>query len=212
MVRGLSARNRAMAGGLTKFAPVKAGFITSMLRMGAWPFHDHWMNIGENTNRAEMFDPRNPAGGWELCATMSIPRGYHSAAILLPDGSILMGGDRPGMCKSGETTQHERYFPNYYSLPGPAITNAPADLTYRAVFDVDTPTPASIVEAVLLRPGAVTHGFNMSQRLIECVVRGSSATAVHVEAPPNANIAPPGPYLLFILTPSPSMGRWVRLT
>ena len=162
----------------------------------------------------EIFDPRDPDAGWELCATMSIPRGYHSAAILLADGSVLMGGDRPGMWKSGEFTQHERYYPNYYSLPRPQITGAPANINYGAAFNVQTPTPASIAEVVLIRPGAVTHGFNMSQRFIECVITGTTAAAVQVQAPPNGNIAPPGPYLLFILTASriPSVARWVRLS
>ena len=73
----------------------------------------------------EIFDPRDPDAGWELCATMSIPRGYHSAAILLADGSVLMGGDRPGQWKSGETTQHERYYPSYFSLARPLINAAP---------------------------------------------------------------------------------------
>jgi hypothetical protein len=168
---------------------------------------------GTDGGPSEIFDPRNPAAGWELCATMSIPRGYHSAAILLTDGSVLMGGDRPGMWKSGETTQHERYFPSYYGLPRPQITGAPTSIAYGAVFNVQTPAPGSIAEAVLIRPGAVTHGFNMSQRLIECVITGGNATSVQVQTPPNANIAPPGPYLLFILTASriPSEARWVRL-
>jgi hypothetical protein len=42
----------------------------------------------------EIFDPRDPDAGWELCSTMSIPRGYHSAAILLADGGVLLGRDR----------------------------------------------------------------------------------------------------------------------
>ena len=98
---------------------------------------------------AEIFDPRNPGGGWELCATMSTPRGYHSAAILLADGSVLMGGDRPGAWKSGETTAHERYFPWYYLLARPEITSAPPAVGYGSTFDVQTPTPAAAVEAVL---------------------------------------------------------------
>ena len=66
----------------------------------------------------------------------------------------------------------------------------------------------------LLRSGAVTHGFNMSQRGIECVISGVGAGTVNVEAPPQANLAPPGWYLLFILNSSrvPSAGRWIRLT
>lgn len=163
---------------------------------------------------AEIFDPQNPAAGWQLCATMSLPRGYHSAAILLADGSVLMGGDRPGSWKSGETTAHERYFPWYYPLARPVISAAPATLAYGAGFDVQTPSPVGIVEVVLLRPGAVTHGWNQSQRLVQCGVAGHTATAVQVQAPPDGNIAPPGYYLLFILTAAriPSTGRWIRLT
>ena len=163
---------------------------------------------------AEIFDPRNPAAGWELCATMTIPRGYHSAAILLVDGSVMMGGDRPGAWKSGETTAHERYFPWYYALARPVITGAPATIAYDANFDVQTPSPAAIAEVVLLRPGAVTHGWNQSQRYVECAITGGTANTVRVQAPPNGNVAPPGYYLLFILTVGrvPSVGRWIRLS
>ena len=169
---------------------------------------------GPDGGPAEIFDPRNPAAGWELCATMSIPRGYHSAAILLVDGSVLMGGDRPGAWKSGEITAHERYFPWYYPLARPTISAASATLGYGATFDVQTPTPAAIAEVVLLRPGAVTHGWNQSQRLVECSLVGHTATAVQVQSPPDGNVAPPGYYLLFILTGAriPSIGQWVRLT
>ncbi|MCP2247328.1 Multicopper oxidase with three cupredoxin domains (includes cell division protein FtsP and spore coat protein CotA) [Lentzea aerocolonigenes] len=169
---------------------------------------------GADGGPAEIFDPREPERGWEQCATMGIPRGYHSAAILLPDGSVLMGGDRPGQWKSGESTQHERYFPSYFTLPRPVITAAPASVAHGAGFGVDTTNPAGIAEVVLLRPGAVTHGFNMSQRLIECEITGTTATQVQVTAPPNGNIAPPGPYLLFVVTAGrvPSEGRWISLT
>jgi hypothetical protein len=112
---------------------------------------------GADGGPAEIFDPRDPTSGWELCATMAIPRGYHSAAILLADGSILMGGDRPGQWKSGETTQHERYYPAYFAMARPTITGAPATIAHGAAFAVQTPTPAAIAEIVLVRPGAVTH-------------------------------------------------------
>lgn len=169
---------------------------------------------GTDGGPAELFDPRNPAAGWELCATMSIPRGYHSSAILLADGSVLMGGDKPGAWKSGETTASERYFPRYYSLARPAITGAPPNIVYGGAFDVQTPSPASVTEVVLLRPGAVTHGWNQSQRYVECAITGGSTTAVSVQAPPDGNVAPPGHYLLFILTAGrvPSVGRWIRLS
>lgn len=169
---------------------------------------------GTDGGPAEMFDPRNPSAGWELCATMSIPRGYHSAAILLADGTVLMGGDRPGAWKSGETTQHERYYPAYFTFARPVITGAPGSVAYGAVFAVQTPNPGGIAEVVLLRPGAVTHGFNMAQRLVECAIAGVNPGEVRAQAPPDGTVAPPGYYLLFVLTPGriPSAGRWIRLT
>jgi hypothetical protein len=54
----------------------------------------------------------------------------------------------------------------------------------------------------------------MSQRGLELVVSGVAAAALTVDMPANANLAPPGWYLLFILNSSrvPSLGRWVRVT
>ena len=169
---------------------------------------------GPDGGPAEIFDPRHPAAGWVQCATMATPRGYHSAAILLADGSVLMGGDKPGAWKSGETTPHERYFPSYYTLARPVITAAPATTTYGADFGIQTPNPAGIAEVVLIRPGAVTHGWNMSQRFVECAIVGGNAGSVRAQAPPNGNVAPPGYYLLFIVSAGrvPSVARWIRLT
>src|SRR5258708_29834316 len=60
-------------------------------------------------------------------------------SVLLIDGSVLMGGDRPGMWKSGETTQHERYFPSYYGLPRPQITGAPASRSEEHTSELQSP-------------------------------------------------------------------------
>src|SRR5262249_32354140 len=43
---------------------------------------------------AEIFDPQDPGSGFLLGPNMAHARGYHSAAILLPDRSV-MGGRRP---------------------------------------------------------------------------------------------------------------------
>jgi hypothetical protein len=65
-----------------------------------------------------------------------------------------------------------------------------------------------------MRPGAITHGFNMTQRAVECLITGNTAGSVDAEAPPDPRIAPPGWYLLFVLSGlrAPSAGRWIRLT
>jgi len=162
----------------------------------------------------EIFDPENPSAGWMLCGSLKFSRGYHSSAILLADGSVLMGGDQAGMWKSGETTPHERYYPSYYFKARPAITSAAATSAYGSNFTINTPSAPSITEVVLLRPGAVTHGFNMSQRFVGCTIVGASAISLQVQAPPDGNVAPPGWYLLFIVAAGrvPSVAKWIRLT
>lgn len=158
---------------------------------------------------AEIFDPQDPGSGFMLGPNMTHGRGYHSAAILLPDGSVIVGGD-----PNGASTPNERYLPSYFFKPRPAITSAPATVTHGAVFSVQTATPAAISEVILMRPGAVTHGFNHNQRYIGCVITGTTATAVSATAPPDGTIAPPGYYLLFVLDHdrAPSTGVWIRLT
>jgi hypothetical protein len=166
---------------------------------------------GADGGACEIFDPRNPGAGWVLGPIMKYVRTYHSAFVLLADGSILAGGDP---MVAGMPTPHERFFPVYFDMSRPVINGAPATINYATNFSINTPNPSDITEVVLLRPGAVTHGYNMSQRGIELVISGVAPGALTVEAPPQANLAPPGWYLLFILnsTRVPSLGRWVRVT
>ena len=49
-----------------------------------------------------------------------------------------------------------------------------------------------------MRPGSSTHAFDMDQRLVGMNFTAGSGTLT-VTAPPNAKIAPPGYYMLFLL-------------
>src|SRR6202008_693863 len=64
----------------------------------------------------EIFDPADPPTGFQMGPNMTFIRGYHSAAILLPDGSVVMGGD-----PNGGTTPNERYLPSYFFKARPTI-------------------------------------------------------------------------------------------
>jgi hypothetical protein len=165
---------------------------------------------GGTAGPSEIFDPQTPAAGWELGPMMHYARGYHSSAILLSDGSVLMGGDPPS---GGMPTPHERYYPSYCFKPRPVIDSAPASAIYGGSIDIDTHQAPSIKEVVLLRPGAVTHGFNQSQRFVGCGITHNTATQVTVDLPPDGNIAPPGYYLLFVVDANrvPSKATWIRL-
>jgi plastocyanin len=158
---------------------------------------------------AEIFDPDDPMSGFAIGPNMQHIRGYHSAALLMPDGSVIMGGD-----PNGGTTPNERYRPSYFFKPRPNISGSPATIGYGAGFSVQTAVPGSIAEIVLMRAGAVTHGFNQNQRYVGCAMTGHTATEVHATAPPDGNVAPPGWYLLFLVDVDrvPSTGVWARLS
>jgi hypothetical protein len=71
-----------------------------------------------------------------------------------------------------------------------------------------------ISEVVLMRPGAVTHAFNMAQRYVGCTIVNETGGGVEATAPPNGNVAAPGFYLLFIVNADrvPSLGVWIGLS
>ncbi|MBO0732830.1 MAG: DUF1929 domain-containing protein [Methylocapsa sp.] len=159
----------------------------------------------------EIFDPEHPQAGFQLGPSMSITRNYHSAAILLPDGSVIMGGNPT----AGQFTHNERYLPSYFFQPRPTITTVtPSPLVHGTPFTVQSPNAATISEVVFMRPGAVTHGFNHNQRYVGCVITSQTAAQVHAVAPPGLTYSPPGWHLLFIVDNNrvPSEGAWVRLT
>lgn len=167
--------------------------------------------LGGDGGPCEILDPKDPTGEWQLGPNMKYVRTYHSSFILLIDGSILGGGD-PG--NAGVPTPHERFFPDYFEMPRPVVTNTPSTINYGGSFQITTPSAAEITEVILLRPGTVTHGYNMSQRGIELVITSVSAGAIDVAEVPTENLAPPGWYMLFILNSNrvPSEGKWIRLT
>jgi hypothetical protein len=163
---------------------------------------------GPDGGPVETFDPEDPAAGFKLGPSIQHIRQYHSAALLLADGSVLIGGD-----PNGANTPHERYLPPYFFKARPAINSAPTNVAYGANFTVDTTQAADIAEVVLLRPGAVTHAFNMAQRYVGCAIVSAAGASVQATAPPDGSVAPPGYYFLFVVNGErvPSEGVWIKL-
>jgi fibronectin type 3 domain-containing protein len=166
--------------------------------------------------KAEIYDP--VANSFSSAGSNVYARLYHSNSILLPDATVLLTGSNP---VRGTYEQHmELYSPPYlFNSNGslatrPAITGVtPGVIGYGNAFQVQTPDAANITSAVLIRAGAVTHAFDMDQRLIGLNFTAGSGV-LNVTAPRNGNIAPPGYYLLFILNSSgvPSVAQFVQLS
>ncbi len=74
---------------------------------------------------------------------------------------------------------------------------------------------AEIDKVSFVRLGSVTHGFNMDQRYVplEFQVDPAQLSTLIVEAPADANLAPPGYYMLFLISDdgAPSVAKYVQL-
>ena len=168
---------------------------------------------------------RNPATGtWKTLAAETATRQYHSTALLLPDGRVLSsGGGICGTCDQvGYLAKNAQVFTPPYLFktdgsgelaPRPAIASAPASVAYGAGFQIDTPDAAAIRKVALVRLGAVTHSVNMEQRYVPLTFT-AGAGALTATAPANANIAPPGVYMLFITDANgvPSVAKMVTVS
>jgi hypothetical protein len=168
---------------------------------------------------AELWSPAT--GQWRTLASMQVTRQYHSTALLLPDGRVLSAGG--GICGTCDTVGYlaknaEIFSPPYLFqaegtlAPRPPVTTAPASTTYGATMMIGTSDPASIQKVALIRLGSVTHSNNMEQRYIPLSFT-PGATSLTATAPANANIAPPGLYMLFIIDANgvPSVARMVSV-
>jgi cytochrome c peroxidase len=148
------------------------------------------------------------------------PRGYHSFALLLKDGRVLIGGGKDNVHDTGcEKNEARIYSPPYLSAGArPVISNvaegqklvvggAPLTIEFSG-------TVRAMRGVALMAPGAVTHSYNQSQLYVPLrVVSGPENGSITVAPPATINEAPPGEYILHIVSDegAPSLGVAVRL-
>jgi len=161
---------------------------------------------------AEMWDPEEET--WTTMAGMQKARIYHSTALLLPDGRVLAGGGgRPAPDDGEEQRNFEIYSPPYlFKGERPVIAAAPTVVTYGQTFFVKTSEAVSIANVNWIRLPSTTHAFDQNQRFNRL---GFSKTSdgLNVTAIENANLSPPGHYMLFILdeTGVPSHAHMIQV-
>ena len=181
-----------------------------------------------------IYNPNAPLGSrWSTAGLSSsnIPRLYHSSAVLLPDGSVMVAGSNPNIDVNLTTVYPttytaEYFYPAYFSAETrPAPQNIPSTLSYGGdYFDITIPSSsysgagndaAANTTIWLIRQGFTTHAMNMGQRIMQLnntyTVQSNGTIILHTaQLPPNANLFQPGPAFVFVtINGIPSNGTYV---
>ena len=169
-----------------------------------------------------IYNPNAPAGSRFSNAGLgnsTIPRLYHSTAVLLPDGSVMVAGSNPNADVNISTVYPTTYTAEYFYPPyfnaktRPAPQNVPTTLSYGGnPFDITVPSSsytgnaddaAGNTTVWVIRPGFSTHAMNMGQRIMQLnntfTVQSNGTIILHTaQLPPSPNIFQPGPAMLFV--------------
>lgn len=171
--------------------------------------------LDDESLNPEIWDPATES--WTLMETAVKVRLYHSTALLLKDGRIMVaGGGAPG---PQVNTNAEIFSPPYlFNSSGqlaarPTIVSAPAEAPYGSKVAVRHNPNNTISRVTLIKTGATTHSNNMEQRFIELDF-DDIHNGVSVTLPNSPNLAPPGYYLLHLLDNKgvPSEAHIIRIS
>jgi hypothetical protein len=159
--------------------------------------------------RAELYTPgsNGASGTWQVLAAQTANRTYHSTALLLPDGRVISAGSDTVNNGNLQDT-FEIFSPPYlFNSSGgaairPSITSVSSSSPgyNNANFTIGTDT-SNIKTVGLVRPGTATHANDFEERYVSLAFTQVGNTLT-VTTPHDASYAPPGHYMLFVVSSS----------
>ncbi|KAG4955183.1 hypothetical protein AAZX31_14G201500 [Glycine max] len=187
-----------------------------------------------------VYNPDKSTGSrFEILVESNTPRMYHSTAILLRDGRVLVAGSNPHIGYNFSNVMFptelsvEAFYPPYlesgYDDVRPRIvfpeSEARTKVTYGEKVKVRVQVAGgslvrSLVRVTVSAPPFNTHSFSMNQRMLVLepinvtnIVGGPTPTyEIEVTTPGSPVLAPPGYYLLFVVHQEiPSQGIWIQI-
>ncbi|KAI3818176.1 hypothetical protein L1987_11979 [Smallanthus sonchifolius] len=192
-----------------------------------------WENAVEPALHPVLYEPRKRL--FTVLNPTRRARMYHSAATLLPDGRILVGGSNPHVAYEFSGVNYptdlslESFSPPYmderFAYYRPSIVSVEyyvdESLSYGQYFAVTLTMSLSGLDrrlmVTLVAPSFTTHSFAMNQRVLVLYVDVVEQVSlfgyrVTVRAPSSPNVAPPGYYMMFVVHDEiPSHAVWIHL-
>jgi len=186
-----------------------------------------------------IYDPIAALGQrWHTGPSSTIARLYHSVALLLLDGTLMIAGsnpvEQPVLTPVPNHTPNWDYVTEYrveiYTPPYLSGDNANRRPTAIALssktltansqkFNIQftAPAGAKAVKVALYHGGFVTHSLHMNHRMLFLdttgFAAGSTAQTITVNMPPNKNVAQPGPYVVYVTVDGvPGIGQFVSVS
>ena len=136
---------------------------------------------------------------------------YHSESFLIPDGRVVSVGSNPG--NGSFDLRISVYSPPYvFATSRPAVTGV-GSTAWAYGSSQRITTDGAITSAALIKPAAVTHQSDANQRLVDLPLTVNADGSYNVNLTSNANVAPPGYYMLSVLRADgvPSTSSWVHV-
>jgi len=168
----------------------------------------------------ELWDPATQT--FTVLPAHTVPRTYHSIALLMLDGRVFTGGGGLcGDCPTGETNHEDAqiYSPAYlFNSDGTAATRptiTSISPTTLAVGGQITVVAGSTISSFsLIRYGSATHTVDTDQRRIALTPTTTSGTTYTLTVPSDSGVALPGYWMLFGLNSAgvPSLAKTVKIT
>ncbi len=141
---------------------------------------------------------------------------FHLNVMMQPTGTPKLAEAGTQAQVKAENYQIELYYPPYLFAPGPRpmIKSAPKAIAYDQSYTMSVDHMTSTASVVLIKLGAVTHAWDMGQRLVSLdFSQDMTKGDVTFKAPSNPHMYTPGYYMMFYVNDKgkPAVAKMVQL-